>query len=210
MNESPSEIITPVPAAAQRGIVYLAALLLVAAMTLLYFGKVYVVVNARGRIVPEGDVALLQTIQGGVVKAVLAKAGDRLPAGAPVIKLDLSEPGLTLTEVRQKLEGQTEELGRLRATIALIERILARPEAALEGTRSTVIATVGKTTELINELENLKARVDAAGGAVASWPARRTAMVREVELTRENVRVNETSYSSQARLLQSTEAALVQ
>lgn len=99
MDDSQTELISAVPATVQRGIVYLAALILVAAMAILYFGKVYVVVNARGRIMPEGDVVLLQTVQGGVVNAVLAQAGDRLPAGAPVVRLDLSGPGMTLAEL---------------------------------------------------------------------------------------------------------------
>lgn len=210
MDESEIDVITPVPATAQRGIAYLAALIVAVAIAALYFGKVYVIVNARGRIVPEGDVVLLQTVQGGVVNAVLAKAGDRLPAGAPVLKLDLSEPGMNLAELKQKHSGQSEEIARLRATVALVDRIVANPEGTLENTKRTVIATVGKTTEIVNELENLKGRVDGARGAVAGWPSRRTGMVREVELTRENVRVNEASYTSQARLLQNTEAALVQ
>ena len=210
MNDSQTDLISAVPATVQRGIVYLAALILVAAMAILYFGKVYVVVNARGRIVPEGDVVLLQTVQGGVVNAVLAQVGDRLPAGAPVVRLDLSEPGMNLAELKQKRDAQNEEIRQLRATVALVDRILADPDRALENTKSTVIATVGKTTEIVNDLENLKGRADGARGAVAGWPSRKVAMAREVELTRENVRVNETSYASQARLLQSTEAAIVQ
>jgi multidrug efflux pump subunit AcrA (membrane-fusion protein) len=210
MDTARTDAITPMPPAIQRGIVYLAALILVVALGLLYFGKVYVVVSAKGRIVPEGDVALVQALQGGVVNAVLARAGDRLPAGAPIVKLDLSEPGMSLAELRQKREGQNEELARLHATVALIDRIVADPDKALESTRNTVIATVGKTTELVNELENMKSRIDGARGAIAGWPSRKQAMQREVELTRENVRVNEANYSSQARLLQGTENALVQ
>jgi len=210
MEEARIDAIAPMPPVLQRGIVYLSALILVAALGLLYFGKVYVVVTAKGRIVPEGDVALVQALQGGVVNSVLARAGDRLPAGAPLVKLDLSDPGMSLAELRQKQQAQNEELARLQATVSLIDQILADPDQALETTRSTVIATVGKTTELINELENMKGRVDGARGAIAGWPSRKQAMQREVELTRENVRVNETNYTSQARLLQSTEAALVQ
>jgi len=198
------------PPAIHRGIVYLGALILVAALGLLYFGKVYIVVSAKGRIVPEGDVALVQALQGGVVNAVLARAGDRLPAGAPIVKLDLSEPGLSLAEMRQKRSGQNEELARLQATVALIDRIVADPDKALESTKHTVIATVGKTTELINDLENMKAKIDGANGAITGWPSRKQSMQREVDLTRENVRINETNYNSQVRLLQGTEAALVQ
>lgn len=209
-NEFSADVVAAVPSTVRRGMVYLAALMLVAALALLYFGRVYVVVNARGRIVPEGDVVLVQTIQGGVVNGVFAKSGDRLPAGAPILKLDLSEPGMTLGTLRQKRQAEAEELERMKATVALIDSIVLSPEQALERTRKQVIATVGRTTELVNELENLKGRVDGAKAAVESWPSRKAGMEREVDLTRENIRVNENSYASQARLLKSTEAALVQ
>ncbi|MDO8835715.1 MAG: HlyD family efflux transporter periplasmic adaptor subunit, partial [Vicinamibacterales bacterium] len=95
-------------------------------------------------------------------------------------------------------------------TRRLIDRILARPERALADTRSLSVATVGNVAQIVNELENLRGRVDAARKAVAGWPSRRSASAREIELTRENIAVNEKSYASQARLITSGEAALVQ
>lgn len=205
-----SDIITELPSSVRRGVIYLVAAIVAAAIALLYFGRVYVIVNARGRIVPEGDVVLVQALERGVVSAVNAKAGDRLPAGAPILKIDLSGSGLSVAEMRQKQRGQTEQLAAVRATIDLAEQIVADPERALAGTRNRVVATVGKTAELVNDLENSLAKVEGAKAAAASSPSRRAGMSREVELTRENIRINETSRDTQARLLQSTEAALVQ
>jgi multidrug efflux pump subunit AcrA (membrane-fusion protein) len=162
-----SQIVGEIPTIVQRGVVYLSALVLIATAILLYVGKAYVIVNARGRIVPEADVVSVQALQGGVVREVLAKAGDRLPAGSTVVKLDLAESGMSVAELKQKLQAQRTQLERLKATTQLIDTILADPDDALQRTRSTVIATVGKTTELINELEDTKSKVDGAKGAIA-------------------------------------------
>jgi multidrug efflux pump subunit AcrA (membrane-fusion protein) len=172
-DQGSSHVIGDMPSIVQRGLVYVLGLLLIVSLVLLYAGKAYVIVNARGRIVPEGDVVSVQALQGGVVNAVLAKPGDRLPAGAAVLKLDLAESGMSVAELQQKRGGQQDQLARLKATTRLIDAILADPDSALQGTRKTVIATVGRTTELVNQLEDAKARVDGAKGAIAGWPGRK-------------------------------------
>jgi len=208
VTDGASHIVGEIPSVIQRGVVYLSALVMIVTAILLYVGQTYVIVNARGRIVPEADMVTVQALQGGVVRSVLAKAGDRLPAGTTVLKLDLAESGLSVAELQQKRDAQRAQIARLLATTALIDTILADPETALQGTHNTVIATVGKTTELINELEDTKAKVDGAKAAIAGWPGRKAALQREIAMTRDNVRINENNYASQARLLESTEGAL--
>jgi multidrug resistance efflux pump len=209
-DQGSAHVIGDMPSIVQRGLVYVLGLVLIVSLALLYAGKAYVIVNARGRIVPEGDVVSVQALQGGVVNAVLAKAGDRLPAGAAVLKLDLAESGMSVAELQQKRNGQQDQLARLKATTRLIDAIIADPDNALQGTRKTVIATVGKTTELVNQLEDAKGKVDGARGAIAGWPGRKAQLQREIAMTRDNVRINENNYASQARLLEGTEAALAQ
>lgn len=205
-----SDIVYEVPSLLRRGVVYLLALVMVGAIGLLAFGQVAVVVNGRGRIVPEGDVVLVQALQRGVVKAVLVRAGDRLPAGAPLVNLDISEAGVALTELRQRAAVQQEQLERIRATVTFIDGILADPRRALQASPRQAVATVGEVMHFVNELENTQAKADGAEAAARNWPARRGGMLRDVDLTRDHIRVNEESHASQARLLQSTEAALVQ
>lgn len=209
-DQGSSHVIDDMPSIVQRGLVYVLGLVLIVSLVLLYAGKAYVIVNARGRIVPEGDVVSVQALQGGVVNAVLAKAGDRLPAGAAVLKLDLAESGMSVAELQQKRNGQQDQLARLKGTTRLIDAILADPDNALQATRKTVIATVGKTTELVNQLEDAKGKVDGARGAIAGWPGRKAQLQREIAMTRDNVRINENNYASQLRLLEGTEAALAQ
>lgn len=205
-----SDIVYDVPPALRRGIVYLLALVIVVAALGLVFARVSVVVTGRGRIVPEGDVVLVQALQQGVVKAVLARAGDRLPAGAALVKLDISEAGVALSELQQKVSAEEEQLGNIQVTRDFIDGLLADPAPAMKASTLTSVATVGDVMRLVNQLEAALASVDGAEGAVRSWPGRQQGMQRDIDLTRENVRVNENSYASQERLLQSTEAALVQ
>lgn len=203
------DIVYEVPSPLRRGVVYLLCLLLAAAILLLWFGQVSVVVTGRGRIVPEGDVVLVQALQRGVVKAVMARPGDRLPAGAPLVNLDVSEAGVALTELKQRTAVQRDQLERTRATLAYLDRILKDPIGALK-TAPQQAATVGNVMQLVNDLENSQDKVSAAQAAADAWPFRRTALERDIELTRENIRVNENSHASQERLLKSTEEALVQ
>ena len=206
----PSEIVYEVPSVLRRGIVYLLGLVMVAAVALLAFGQVAVVVNGRGRIVPEGDVVLVQALQRGVVKAVLVRAGDRLPAGAPLVNLDISEAGVALTELKQRAGVERDQLDRVRGTLAFVDAILANPRRALQASPQQTVATVGEVMHFVNELENTQAKADAAEAAARNWPARRGGMLRDIDLTRDNVRVNEESHATQARLLLSTEKALEQ
>ncbi len=203
------DIVYEVPSLLRRGIVYLLCLIVVAAIGALWLGEVAVVVNGRGRIVPEGDVVLVQALQRGVVKAVMVRAGDRLPAGAALLNLDISEAGVALTELKQRAAVQRDQLDRTRATIAYVDRILANPVAALK-TAPRQAATVGTVMQLFNDLENGLDKAAGAQAAADAWPARRGGLERDIELTRENVRVNQNSHASQERLLKSTEEALLQ
>lgn len=206
----PSATVYAVPSLLRRGVVYLLALVIIAAGFVLVLGHVSVVVSGRGTVVPEGDVVLVQARQRGVVKAVLARPGDRLPAGGALLKLDISEAGVALTELKHRSTLHHEQLGQIRATRTFIDKILADPRSALKASPQKAVATIGDIMQLVNELENTQAKVDAAEAAAQTWPNRRGGMLRDIELTRENIRVNENSYASQERLLKSTETALLQ
>lgn len=205
-----ADVVAEMPSALKRGAIYLVALIVVVAVAILYFGQVYVVVHARGKIVPEGDVVLVEALQGGVVTAVLAKAGDRLPAGAPIMKLDVSESGVGLAELQQRAAVQADQLAKLRATKALIDRILANPAKALQETQRGTDATVGNVMQLVNELENSMAKVDGAKRAAAGWPSQKAGAMHDIEVMRENIAINEKSVASQKRLLAGDEAALTE
>jgi len=205
-----SETVATMPSTVTRGAVYLVALIVIATACLLYFGRVHMVVTGRGRIVPEGDVVLVQAAQGGVVSGVMAKAGDRVPPGAPLVKLDVAESGVGLTELQQRADALTEQVTTIASTRRVIDRILRNPADGLKAAATAPMATIGNVAQIVNELENLRGKVEGAKRAAESWPARRGASAREIEMTRENIAINEKSAASQAKLLQANEAALAQ
>lgn len=62
-------------------------------------GKVDVVVSARGTVIPEGDVKILQPLDTGVVSDILCREGDFVKKKQPLIEID---PSITEPELESK------------------------------------------------------------------------------------------------------------
>ena len=56
----------------------------------LYFGKVDIVVTARGKIIPDGEIKIIQPFETGVVKNILVKEGQFVSKGQTLIEIDTS------------------------------------------------------------------------------------------------------------------------
>jgi hemolysin D len=82
------------------------------------FGKVDIVVSARGTVIPDGDVKVLQPLDTGVVSAILCKEGDFVRRGQVLMEID---PSITAPELESKnkaLDFLELELGRLESTLS--------------------------------------------------------------------------------------------
>jgi hemolysin D len=53
-----------------------------------YFGMVEIVAEARGKVVPDGRVKVIQPMEEGVIKAILVEEGQRVRKGQLLIELD--------------------------------------------------------------------------------------------------------------------------
>ncbi|MBP7528614.1 MAG: HlyD family type I secretion periplasmic adaptor subunit [Syntrophorhabdaceae bacterium] len=62
-------------------------------------GKVDVVVSARGMIIPEGDVKILQPLDTGVVSAIMCREGDFVKKDQVLVEID---PSITVPELESK------------------------------------------------------------------------------------------------------------
>jgi multidrug efflux pump subunit AcrA (membrane-fusion protein) len=134
---------------------------------LLYFGRVYVVVTAAGKILPEGDVLIVQALRPGVVNAILAHAGDRLEAGAVIARLDTSESGALLAEQRGKLSLQERMLGPVHDILTMVNQVMKDPNAFFNG-NTKLLPTVGNTMQMILAVGDAKSKLDGAKYAVTS------------------------------------------
>ena len=75
---------------------------LVIGMLWLYFGKIDVVVSARGKIVPSGEIKTLQPIETGVVSKILVKEGDYVTKNQILMQID---PTVTQTNLESKIKN---------------------------------------------------------------------------------------------------------
>ncbi|MDR1554972.1 MAG: HlyD family type I secretion periplasmic adaptor subunit [Campylobacteraceae bacterium] len=98
-----------------RIILWLIIGILVIGLSWLYFGKIDVVVSARGKVVPSGEIKVLQPIETGVVSKILIKEGDYITKDQILMQID---PSVTETSLGSKTKDLTVvnlEIKRLKA-----------------------------------------------------------------------------------------------
>ena len=94
---------------------------IIAFMTLgslwLYIGKIDIVVSARGKIIPHGEVKVLQPIETGVISKLLVKEGEEVKKGQVLVEIDPSVTETNLKSKQKNLELLEVESARLMALI---------------------------------------------------------------------------------------------
>jgi hemolysin D len=84
----------------------------------LYIGKIDIVVSARGKIIPFGEIKVLQPIETGVISKILVREGELVHKGQVLVEIDPSVTETNLDSKQKNLELLEIETNRL---IALIE-----------------------------------------------------------------------------------------
>lgn len=86
----------------------------------MYLGKVDVVVSARGSVIPEGDIKIIQPLDTGVVSSILCREGDFVKKGQVLMEID---PSITAPELESKQKNlQFLELEKMRLNSTLEKR----------------------------------------------------------------------------------------
>lgn len=83
----------------------------------LVLGKTDVVVTARGKVIPVGEVKTVQPLNAGVVRKIMVKPGDLVEQGQVLMEIDPSEIDPELESMRKDLDQVRLELVRLRAQL---------------------------------------------------------------------------------------------
>lgn len=74
-----------------------------------WFGKVDEVATARGRIIPKGDLKIIQVPDQGIIKKIYVREGDRVNKGDLLVELDSTIKKVDITELETNLEIATLE-----------------------------------------------------------------------------------------------------
>ena len=79
----------------------------------LFFGKVDVVITARGMVIPDGEVKIIQPLDTGVIRKILVKEGDFVKKNTVLMEIDPSTTEPALESKEENLKAIQLEIQRL-------------------------------------------------------------------------------------------------
>lgn len=89
------------------------AILIIITVLWLAIGKVDIVVNARGIVIPDGESKIIQPLESGLVKGIFIKEGDFVEKGQILIAVDSVVTDAQLENVSKNLKQSKMEAARL-------------------------------------------------------------------------------------------------
>ena len=81
------------------------------------FAKLDVTVRGQGRVVPSSQLQVLSNLEGGVVEEILVDAGAEVRKGDPLIRLDPTETGSSLSASEASSAALAARIARLEAEV---------------------------------------------------------------------------------------------
>lgn len=109
-----SSVLIQSPKSTQR-VLWTIAVLVVWLLVWASWAEIDEITRGEGRIIPSGQLQVVQNLEGGIVKAILVKEGDTVKKGQELLKIDNSKFTSTYAESVVKLDELAAKELRLRA-----------------------------------------------------------------------------------------------
>ncbi|MFQ5783271.1 MAG: HlyD family type I secretion periplasmic adaptor subunit [Alphaproteobacteria bacterium] len=186
------DVVARTPARFRR-LAWLVMAFLVAIGVWAYFAELEEVAIAVGEVVPQGQVKVIQHLEGGIIEAIQVVDGDRVKAGDPLVQLDLTASGAGREELAVRLDSLLLTRARLLAEAngvapAFPEKMAADRPELLEAERQAYQA---RQDELASSLRVLKEQARQRELAIAEMKAKRAAVTRDLEFAREELAMSQ-------------------
>jgi hemolysin D len=161
------EIIETPASPAGRIMMGVIGVLIVVAIGWACVGRLDIVATANGRVIPSGQIKLIQPLEIGVVRSIIVADGDHVAAGDILIELDPTTNAADRDKITHDLMQAELEIARLRAALSgdpekFAPSPLADPVLVEEGRR-----------QLIAQLAQQKAKIDGLSRQIAGKAAER-------------------------------------
>ena len=157
-----------------------------------YIAQFEEVAIAQGEVVPQGQVKVIQHLEGGIIERLYVVEGDEVKANDPLVQLDLTVSGANREELSVRLDSLMLTRARLSAEARGVkpefpQDVQSRsPEVAVgEGQ-----AYAARQAELASGLQVLREQVRQRELSVSEKKARRKTVVRGLELAREELGIS--------------------
>ena len=177
-------LIARYPLSAWRKPAWVICSLLGVALIWSHFAKLDEVAIVPGEVVPQGQVKVIQHLEGGIIESILVREGQVVARGTPLAQLDL---GLASAN-REDLQVQLAALG-FKRTRLLAEQNAEKLEIAVgqAGSDSRLADVVKSEREAY---ESRRRQLDSTLAVVKSQQNQREAEVKETEAKRAGIEAN--------------------
>lgn len=169
------------------------ALLILIAFGWSFVGQVDQVVTAPGKVIPQDKVKVVQHLEGGIVKRVVARENSTVKAGDPLVELDLATGGINLSEMEARRAAMQFAKARMEAESSgaaprFPEDLSRRYPAIADAERSTYKA---RREELSGALDAFTGQSSQGTQRVAELQAKLTSLEANLRLARQELAVSE-------------------
>jgi hemolysin D len=130
-------------------------------------GELDIVATANGRIIPSGQIKLIQPLQIGVVKEIMVADSDHVAAGDILIKLDPTTDAADRDRIERDLMQARLDIARLRAALAFDADAFVAPPGV-----DPALADAERG-ELLAQLAQHKAKISGLDQQIAAKAAER-------------------------------------
>lgn len=124
-----SEMLGDMPSYMARSVIYVLVFTILVGVVWAYFGKMDVVVAGRGRLVPVGELKIVQAKTNGYVSKILVKVGDIVKKDQVLAQLDLTAQNVRQEGKANELEKQKRDFECFKYAVSIYEKVLAGAEA---------------------------------------------------------------------------------
>jgi membrane fusion protein, adhesin transport system len=158
-----------------------------------FVGQVDQVITAQGKVIPQDKVKVIQHLEGGIVKRVVARENSPVKAGDPLVELDLATAGINLPEMQARHAAFQFAKARLEAESqgvapAYPQDLLLQFPAVAEAERSTYLA---RKEELSGTLEALSGQSSQGHQRVAELRAKLASLDANLKLAQQELAISE-------------------
>ncbi len=157
-------------------------------------GRLDVVATADGEVVPSTQVKSVQHLEGGIVRAILVREGQRVGDGEPLIELDPVRSDADVEQLTIQLTNLKIELARLEAESSGAERVsfsdgiaAAYPDQA-DRARELFAS---RRSRIENRIASQKERISQRRGEIEAIEGRIVSNRGRLKLVREQIEISE-------------------
>ncbi|GAB6057911.1 HlyD family type I secretion periplasmic adaptor subunit [Desulfonatronum parangueonense] len=98
-----------------RAIVWLVLLLLIVGIYWASVSEIEEVTRGEGRVIPSGQIQVIQNLEGGIVSEILVRAGDRVESGQLLLRIDETRFSSSFQQSRARYLANLARAARLQA-----------------------------------------------------------------------------------------------